>query len=98
MHEGLIRDHVVRLEELLPALFERYDRDIGVLFTRPEVVRDEIFSQRYRFKSLNHEQERVIVNFGALWRPELALESWAGQMDEQRAALWHAIYDTQGEN
>ncbi|GJU88467.1 hypothetical protein Tco_1300890 [Tanacetum coccineum] len=34
MHEGLIRDHAVRLEELSPALFERYDRDIGELFTR----------------------------------------------------------------
>ncbi|GKC98524.1 hypothetical protein Tco_1168799, partial [Tanacetum coccineum] len=34
MHGGLIRDHAVRLEELLPALFERYDRDIGELLTR----------------------------------------------------------------
>ncbi|GKF75400.1 hypothetical protein Tco_0224844 [Tanacetum coccineum] len=25
---GLIRDHTIRLEELSPALFERYDRDI----------------------------------------------------------------------
>ncbi|GJY84214.1 hypothetical protein Tco_0497590 [Tanacetum coccineum] len=31
-------------------------------------------------------------------RPVLALESWAGQMDAHRAALWHAISDTQGEN
>ncbi|GJZ49022.1 hypothetical protein Tco_0603212 [Tanacetum coccineum] len=30
---GLISDHAVRLEELSPALFERYDRDIGELFT-----------------------------------------------------------------
>ncbi|GKG01537.1 hypothetical protein Tco_0306242 [Tanacetum coccineum] len=34
MQGGLIRDHAVRLEELLPALFKRYDRDIGELFTR----------------------------------------------------------------
>ncbi|GKD87067.1 hypothetical protein Tco_1358221 [Tanacetum coccineum] len=34
MQGGLICDHVVRLEELSPALFERYDRDIGELFTR----------------------------------------------------------------
>ncbi|GJS67484.1 hypothetical protein Tco_0682048 [Tanacetum coccineum] len=61
-------------------------------------VRDEIFSQRYRFRSLEHEQERVAVTFGAIWRPVLALESWAGQTDAQRAALWHAISDTQGEN
>ncbi|GJW00720.1 hypothetical protein Tco_1555971 [Tanacetum coccineum] len=42
MQEGLIRDHVVRLEELSPALFER---------------------------SLEYEQERVTMTFGAIWRP-----------------------------
>ncbi|GKC07276.1 hypothetical protein Tco_0998886 [Tanacetum coccineum] len=46
MHGGLIRDHAVRLEELSPILFERYDRDIEELFTR---------SGRYRFRSLEHE-------------------------------------------
>ncbi|GJW51715.1 hypothetical protein Tco_0093066 [Tanacetum coccineum] len=55
---------MVRLEELSPALFERYDRDIGELFTRPV----------------------------------LALESWAGQTNAQRATLWHAISDMQEEN
>ncbi|GKG32334.1 hypothetical protein Tco_0427284, partial [Tanacetum coccineum] len=59
MQRGLIRDHAVRLEELSPALFKRYDRDIGKLFIRS----------------------------GA-----------AGQMDAQRAVLWHAISDVQGEN
>ncbi|GJZ69509.1 hypothetical protein Tco_0633059, partial [Tanacetum coccineum] len=58
MQGGLIRNHAVQLEELSPALFERYDRDIGELFTRSEAVRDEIFSQRYRFRSLEYEQER----------------------------------------
>ncbi|GKA09136.1 hypothetical protein Tco_0688467, partial [Tanacetum coccineum] len=38
MHEGLIHDHAVRLEELSAALFERYNRDIGELFTRSGVV------------------------------------------------------------
>ncbi|GJT18887.1 hypothetical protein Tco_0877593 [Tanacetum coccineum] len=95
---GLIRDHAVRLEELSPALFERYDRDIGELFNRSKAVRDDIFSQRYRFRSLEHDQERVAVTFGALWRLVLALESWAGQTDAQRVALWHAISDAQGEN
>ncbi|GJU43224.1 hypothetical protein Tco_1200490 [Tanacetum coccineum] len=98
MQGGLIHDHVVRLEELSPTLFERYDRDIGDLFTMSGAVRDEIFSQRYRFRSLEHEHERVAVTFGAFWRPVLALESWAGQTDAQRAALWHAISDTQGDN
>ncbi|GJT24968.1 hypothetical protein Tco_0894905 [Tanacetum coccineum] len=66
MQGGMIRDHAVRLKELFPALFERYDKDIGELFTRLRGV--------------------------------LALESWEGQTDAQRAALWHAISDTQGEN
>ncbi|GKF98952.1 hypothetical protein Tco_0297735, partial [Tanacetum coccineum] len=61
IQKGLIRDHAVRLEELSHDPFERYDRDIGELFTR----------------------------LGA---------SWAGQTDAQRAALWHAISDMQGEN
>ncbi|GKE49862.1 hypothetical protein Tco_1481120 [Tanacetum coccineum] len=30
-------------------------------------------------------------------RPVIALKSWAVQTDAQRAALWHAISDTQGE-
>ncbi|GJU80103.1 hypothetical protein Tco_1282468 [Tanacetum coccineum] len=37
-------------------------------------VRDEIFSQRYRFRSLEQEQERATVTFSAIWRPVLALE------------------------
>ncbi|GJZ58503.1 hypothetical protein Tco_0613997 [Tanacetum coccineum] len=98
MQRGLIRDHTVRLQELSPAFFEMYDRDIRELFTRSGAVRDEIFSQRYRFRSLEHEQERVAVIFGAIWRPVLALESWAGQTDVQRTTLWHAISDTQREN
>ncbi|GJR21686.1 hypothetical protein Tco_0970213 [Tanacetum coccineum] len=77
MQGGLIHDHTVRLGELSPALFERYDRDIRELFTRSRVVRDEIFSQRYRFRSLEHEQERIALTFRAIWRPVLALESWA---------------------
>ncbi|GKE37106.1 hypothetical protein Tco_1460511, partial [Tanacetum coccineum] len=98
MQEGLIRDHVVWLEELSPALFERYNRDIGELFTRSGAIKDEIFSQRYRFRSLEYEQERVTITFGAIWRLVLALESWVGQTDAQRAAMWHAISDVQGEN
>nr|GEV68282.1 hypothetical protein [Tanacetum cinerariifolium] len=35
MQGGLFRDHTVRLGELSPALFDRYDRDIWELFTRP---------------------------------------------------------------
>ncbi|GJR07046.1 hypothetical protein Tco_0530030, partial [Tanacetum coccineum] len=59
MQRGLIHDHAVRLEELSPALFERYTKDIGELFTRSRAVRDEIFSLRYQFRSLEYEHERV---------------------------------------
>nr|GEY45417.1 hypothetical protein [Tanacetum cinerariifolium] len=41
MHGGLIHNHMVQLGELSPALFERYDGDIGELFTRSETVKDE---------------------------------------------------------
>ncbi|GKD81292.1 hypothetical protein Tco_1348131 [Tanacetum coccineum] len=71
MQGGLISDHVVRLVELSPALFER---------------------------SLEYEQERVVMTFGVIWRPVLSLEAWAGQTDAQRVALWHAISNVQGEN
>ncbi|GKE60351.1 hypothetical protein Tco_1510718, partial [Tanacetum coccineum] len=79
MQGGLIRDHAIQLEELSSALFE--DRDIGELFTRLGAVRDEIFSQRYRFRSLEYEQKRVTVTFEVIRRLVLALESWAGQTD-----------------
>ncbi|GJT09773.1 putative ribonuclease H-like domain-containing protein [Tanacetum coccineum] len=66
-----------------------YDKDIGELFIRSGVVREEIFSQRYQFRSLEYQQETVVVTFRAIWRPVLTLEAWASQMDAQRAALWH---------
>ncbi|GKD58369.1 hypothetical protein Tco_1295878, partial [Tanacetum coccineum] len=72
---GLISDHAVRLEELPPALFERYYKDIGELFTRSGAIREDIFSQRYRFRSLEYEKERVVVTFGVIWRTVLALEA-----------------------
>nr|GEY07907.1 hypothetical protein [Tanacetum cinerariifolium] len=79
MQGGLIHDHMVQLGELSPALFKRYERDIGEFLTRSG-------------------EERVAVTFGAILRPVLALKSWAGQTDAQRADLWHAISDTQMEN
>ncbi|GKE22879.1 hypothetical protein Tco_1434391, partial [Tanacetum coccineum] len=50
------------------------------------------------FKSLKRERERATVTFSAIWRLVLDLEAWACQTNAQRAALWHAIYDTQREN
>ncbi|GJR46390.1 hypothetical protein Tco_1314493 [Tanacetum coccineum] len=47
-------------------------------------------------RSLEYKQERVAVTFESIWRPVLALESWVGQTDAQRAALWHVISDVPG--
>nr|GEX36056.1 hypothetical protein [Tanacetum cinerariifolium] len=58
--------------------FIEIDRDARELYTRSGEVRDKIFSQSYRFKSLKHEQEKTDVTFGALSRPVLALEARAG--------------------
>ncbi|GJS19487.1 reverse transcriptase domain-containing protein [Tanacetum coccineum] len=55
-------------------------------------------TSRYRFRSLEREQERAAVTFSAIWRLVLVLEAWACQTDAQRAALWHVIYDIQREN
>ncbi|GKE21154.1 hypothetical protein Tco_1432666 [Tanacetum coccineum] len=73
-----------------PTLFAGIDRDVRELYTRLGVVRDEIFSQRYRFRSLELEQERTVVTFGALWRLVLALEAWAGHFDTRMADLSQA--------
>ncbi|GJW20061.1 hypothetical protein Tco_0027497 [Tanacetum coccineum] len=86
------------LNALPPTLFEGYDRDLRELYTRSWAVRDKIFSQRYRFRSLEREQERAMVIFSVILRPVLALEACACQTDAQREALWHAVYDIQREN
>ncbi|GJS61088.1 hypothetical protein Tco_0655872 [Tanacetum coccineum] len=54
------------LDAMPPTLFASIDRDVRDLYTRLGLVRDEIFSQRYKFKSLKLEQERTAVTFGAL--------------------------------
>nr|GEV10230.1 putative reverse transcriptase domain-containing protein [Tanacetum cinerariifolium] len=67
--------------------------DIKELFTRSRAVRDEIFSQRYRFRSLEHKHERTVMTFRALWRPVLALEAWAGRVDTRMVDMSRAEYD-----
>nr|GEY55386.1 hypothetical protein [Tanacetum cinerariifolium] len=64
--------------------------DVRELYTRSGAVRDEIFSQRYRFRSLDHEQERTAVMFGALWRPVLVLEAWVGRADTRMTDMSRA--------
>ncbi|GKC26555.1 hypothetical protein Tco_1033849 [Tanacetum coccineum] len=74
LHEGILHDHTQHLDVLPPTLFEGYNRDLRELYTRPRVVRDEIFSQRYSFRSLEREQERATMTFSDIWRRVLALE------------------------
>ncbi|GJW84574.1 putative reverse transcriptase domain-containing protein [Tanacetum coccineum] len=61
MQGGLIRDHAVRLEELSPALFEMYDRDIGDLFTR--CVKSKVCEWYWKRKDVTHEDwvEMVLI-------------------------------------
>ncbi|GKC02349.1 hypothetical protein Tco_0993959, partial [Tanacetum coccineum] len=68
-------------------------QDVRELYTRSRVVRDKIFSQRYRFRSLEHKRERNVVTFGALWRPVLALEAWARHVDTRMIDMSRAGYD-----
>nr|GEZ78129.1 hypothetical protein [Tanacetum cinerariifolium] len=53
----------------------------------------EIISQRFTFKSLEREQKRATVAFGALWRLVLALEAWAGHVDTRMTNMSWAGYD-----
>ncbi|GJR41935.1 hypothetical protein Tco_1310038 [Tanacetum coccineum] len=50
---------ISRLDALPPTLVTDIDRDVRELYTRPGAVRDEIFSQRYRLRSLEREHEMV---------------------------------------
>ncbi|GKE79003.1 hypothetical protein Tco_1545123, partial [Tanacetum coccineum] len=93
IHGSILHDHTQCLEALPPNLVADIDRDMRELYTRSGAVRDEIFLQRYRFRSLEREQERAIITFGAFWRPVLALEAWAGHVDTWLEDMSRARYD-----
>ncbi|GKA17204.1 hypothetical protein Tco_0697041 [Tanacetum coccineum] len=71
LHGSILYDHTQRLDALPPTLVADIDRDVRELYTRSGVVRDEIFLQRYMFRSLEREQERTTVTFelcgGSCW-------------------------------
>ncbi|GJW51583.1 hypothetical protein Tco_0092934 [Tanacetum coccineum] len=79
LHKSILHDHTQRLDALPPTLVADIDRDVRELYTRSGAVRDDIFLERYRFRSLEREQERATVTFSAIWKPMLALEACAGQ-------------------
>ncbi|GJS35477.1 hypothetical protein Tco_0533859 [Tanacetum coccineum] len=93
LHGSILHDHTQCLDALQPTLVAAIDKDVREMYTRSGVVRDEIFSQRYRFRSLEREQERTVVTFRALWRPVLALEAWAGHVDTWLADTSRDRYD-----
>nr|GEX86178.1 hypothetical protein [Tanacetum cinerariifolium] len=67
--QSILQDHTQRLDVMPPTLFAVIDRDVRELYTQSKAVREEIFSQRYQFRSLEHEKEMTAMTFGALWRP-----------------------------
>ncbi|GJU69685.1 hypothetical protein Tco_1255944 [Tanacetum coccineum] len=56
-------------------------------FISDNAVRLEELSPALFKRSLEYEQERVAVTFGAIWRPVLALEAWAGENHDLRLQL-----------
>ncbi|GKE04204.1 hypothetical protein Tco_1396222 [Tanacetum coccineum] len=68
MQGGLIGDHAVRLEELLPAIFEKYDRDIGELFTRSGAVRRMHIEQLCGMPSVISRERTEICGYSLLRR------------------------------
>nr|GEY30159.1 hypothetical protein [Tanacetum cinerariifolium] len=56
---SLVTTQKPHLDALPPTLFEGYDMNLRELYSRSGEVRDEIFSQRYRFRSLEREQEQI---------------------------------------
>nr|GEW77180.1 hypothetical protein [Tanacetum cinerariifolium] len=79
-----IASHVVTSIATIPVdedQFIEIDRDVRELYTRSGAAKGEIFSQRHRFRSLEHEQKRTVMTFRVLWRPVLAIEAWAGRVD-----------------
>nr|GFA26711.1 hypothetical protein [Tanacetum cinerariifolium] len=66
LYRSILQDHTQRLDAMPPILFTEIDRDVREYYTRSGAVRGEIFSQRYRFWSLEHEKEMIAMTFGAL--------------------------------
>nr|GEV17880.1 hypothetical protein [Tanacetum cinerariifolium] len=93
LYRSILQDHTHRLEATPPTLFAKIDWDVRELYIRSGAVKDEIFSQRYQFRSLKHEQKRTAMTFGALWRPVQALEAWAGCVDNRMTDMSRAGYD-----
>nr|GFA41516.1 hypothetical protein [Tanacetum cinerariifolium] len=93
LYRSILQDHTQRLDAMPPILFAKINKDVRELYTRSGAVKDEIFTHKYRFRSLEHEQDRTFMMFGALWRLVLALDAWAGCVDTRMTDMSWAEYD-----
>ncbi|GKA32590.1 hypothetical protein Tco_0718957, partial [Tanacetum coccineum] len=65
------------------------------LYTRSGAVRDEIFSQRYRFRSLEREQERATMTFSVIWRENHDLRRQIAEERRERLELTDHVARTE---
>nr|GEY91331.1 hypothetical protein [Tanacetum cinerariifolium] len=70
------------LDALPPTLFEGYDLDLEGLYTRSRAVKDEIFSQCYRLRSIEQERDRATKRYRGTSEPILDTEA---EDDESKA-------------
>nr|GEY93606.1 hypothetical protein [Tanacetum cinerariifolium] len=56
-------------------------------------VDEDQFIERLIGMSLEHEKERTVVAFRALWRPVLELEAWAGRVNTRMTDMSRTGYD-----
>ncbi|GJW79375.1 hypothetical protein Tco_0141057 [Tanacetum coccineum] len=75
--------------ELHESILYDYTQCLDVLL--PTLFAD--IDRDVRELSLEREQERTTMTFGAMWRPVLALEAWAGHVDTRMADMSRAGYD-----
>nr|GEW76255.1 hypothetical protein [Tanacetum cinerariifolium] len=90
LYRGILQDHTQRLDAMSPTLFVEIDRDVRELYTRSGAVRDEIFSQRYRVRSLEHEHERNAISSRYVITADRFIVRAAGDEGscKQRMCLW----------
>ncbi|GJS72194.1 hypothetical protein Tco_0705035 [Tanacetum coccineum] len=60
---------------------------------RLDALPPTLFEGYDRFRSLEREQKRATLTFGALWRLVLALEAWAGHVDTRMVEMLRDKYD-----
>ncbi|GKE04125.1 hypothetical protein Tco_1396143, partial [Tanacetum coccineum] len=82
-------------QQAAPVVETTVEEPLGLVATPTATipVDEDQFIERYRLRSLEQEQERAVMTFRALWRPVLALETWAGHVDTRMENMSRAGYD-----